>query len=299
MRACKSFAFGIAVGVTVSTATFALASQEVECTDTRTFDSEQYWFWEGYLGVTDIKKSSGEISGRLTLDPSICFRVEADTLDDPTARTRGYKEAVSQWFLRIPEAEDRWNEPDVVRAREAFARLTGRHFERRTDLANWSRENSNYLLFSEEEGHLIVVEEAKKSGRPVAQAALKIPAAEYWSLEGQGAIRESYDEGDHLILWVWIPPEGEQLVQVAKSELEDRSSKEEGYRHALSLLILDGVGLEGLSEESVEKFMTRLESLTGESHSTPAEWIEWWKRNKDDLVLSSDGRRLTVRSKVQ
>ena len=123
MRVCKSS--GIVVGLIVATMSRSPAAradeQLPECEEYRRFSAEDYWFWEGYLGFTDIKKSRGEISGRLTLDPSICFRVEADTLDDQAARPRGYKEAVSQWYLRIPEAEDRWNDPDVVRARERKA----------------------------------------------------------------------------------------------------------------------------------------------------------------------------------
>lgn len=299
MRACKSLGI-ITVVVIWATASPALATQEMECSTYR-YSAEEYWFWEGYLGFANVEEQGDEIFGRLLGDPSICFRVEVAELDDPAARTRGYKEAIEQWYLRIPDAADRWSDPDVVRAREALARLTGERFDQRADLKSWLAENNDYLLFSEEEGHLTVVKEAKKSGRPLVQAAGKISASQYWSLEGRGWILESFDRGDVLVLRAWIPPDqGGLLVKVNKAELDDRSSKEDGYRHAVGLMILDGVGLKGLSDAGFKKLATRLESITGESYSTASEWIEWWNRNKDDLVLSSDGHRLTVRSpKVQ
>jgi hypothetical protein len=41
----------------------------------------------------------------------------------------------------------------------------------------------------------------------------------------------------------------------------------------------------------------RLKLLTGEKFDRPEQWLRWWVRNRDGLVLSGDGKRLIVESR--
>lgn len=50
-------------------------------------------------------------------------------------------------------------------------------------------------------------------------------------------------------------------------------------------------------KEYFEKDRQRMELITGLTFKGPEEWFEWWKTNKNNLVLSKNGRYLVVREK--
>src|SRR5882672_11409586 len=68
---------------------------DTECSDDRQFGASDYWFWEGYLGVKDARDVQGQRRGKLATDPSVCFHVELQGLNEPENRTEGYKRAIS------------------------------------------------------------------------------------------------------------------------------------------------------------------------------------------------------------
>ena len=50
-------------------------------------------------------------------------------------------------------------------------------------------------------------------------------------------------------------------------------------------------------KEFFEKDKQRLELMTGLTFKDPKEWFDWWSKNKNNLVLSPNGRYLIVSDK--
>ena len=47
---------------------------DVSCREVRSFDAIQYWFWDGYSGLTDMHDFAHERWGRIGLDPALQLR---------------------------------------------------------------------------------------------------------------------------------------------------------------------------------------------------------------------------------
>ena len=265
------------------------------CREERQFSGSQYWFWEGYLGVTDVTDIDSERKGRLSNDPAICFRVPLTELDDHLARTRGYKESIVQWLERLPQEAGEWGK-DAQPARQKIRVLTGRDFSSLAEFQRWWEENNDYLLWSENAKQMVVDEQAKRTEVAIAplESVYDITPERYWLFEGMGWLGNITENGDHLMARAWSG-DREISVRVMKAALADRESKEKGYRSAVMDIIENRLMLTELGDESLKSLLPRLRELTGENFADRQSWIDWWNINKDSLVLSENGRHLVVR----
>jgi hypothetical protein len=273
-----------------------MSSAQPKCQETRSFTAERYWFWHAYLGVTAVVDNDAVRRGRLVFKPSICFQVDRESLEDELARTHGYKEAFQEWLKRIPGDSAQWPEDneEAMVARRPLQNIAGREFAAPRDVKQWWIENHDYLVWSGEAGHLVVDESAKRDKTPVAKQVPEVSAIEYWSFAASGALRDSFEKDGFLYMTAWIPPEGEQEFRTKKSGLADRHAKLAGFRHALAVLVLDGVAIKQIRGPALEKRMERLRDLTALPFQNREQWISWFERNKNNLELSADGTHLIV-----
>jgi len=266
------------------------------CQEERQFSGADYWFWEGYLGISNVQKSDGELKGRLVSDPDICFRVSVAETEAPLSRTRGYKEAILEFLKRLSRASQTWNsDTQTLAIRHKIKVLTGQSFPSYTVLSQWWKENNDYLVWSEDKKHLLIDNKAKAEGSPIAplNPTQQLASTTYWFYEGMGWLTEVSDEGSHLVGKAWTG-EHEVKFRVLKAKLTDRLSKQEGYRQAVELIVNDRLLIPQLGEESLE-LIEHLQKMTEEKFRDKQLWIRWWNTNRESLVLAEDGQRLVVK----
>lgn len=267
-----------------------------DCREWRDFSAVDYWFWDGYLGLTDLVDTGTKRQGRLAHEPSICFKVDLKNLDNWLARTKGYKRAIDEWFKWVPLGKESWSKsPKALQARKRIEEITGETFDSREEWKKWWIENSDYLIWSDKEARLVVSAQAKEAGRPIVEEIEEISPSDYWYLFARGWLEDVKEQAGFIRAKAWIPPEGYQKVRVRKELLDNRQKKQEGYVRAMKNLILDGLALPQLQGKELEKVMARVRSLTDVNYESRDEWIQWWNNNQDSLVLSEDGERLTVK----
>jgi hypothetical protein len=265
------------------------------CKERNQFSAHEYWFWQGYLGVEKILEKGDALQGRLSSDPTVCFEVKLRDLGDPAAHALGSKMAIEEWFNRIPLDPKAWDsDPEVAFARKRLKEITGLSFESREALKNWWVANQDYLIWSNEESRLVVSEQAKAARSPVLDVFEDIEASEYWFLAARDWISKARKEGEFLLAEAWYPPHGSKRVRVKLGSLDDRRAKEKGMQLAVRNLILDGISLPELGDEGRQEILRRLRKLTGLNFKESKEWIEWWEKNQDKLVLSKDEKHLVV-----
>jgi hypothetical protein len=279
------------------TGTIQFLSAQDRCADIEQFTPDKYWLWEGYLGVQDVSDSGGERRGRLVNEPRKCFRVPLDQLQDPIARIRGYKQAVVEWVHWLSDDAKAWDKDSrTLAARQKLKALTGHDFSSKRELKSWWDENNDYLVWSDDAGHLVVDEEAKKGGKPIAplNPVQEITAEMYWFYQGMGWVRESVIEDEHIRGRAWT---GDRNIkfQTQTSKLGDRTNKEMGYSRALRKIIEERLPVPELGESGFRQLAQRLQALTGQNFQDRQSWIRWWNANQSRLVLSGDGEQLVVR----
>ncbi|MFQ5745426.1 MAG: hypothetical protein ACE5HV_17875 [Acidobacteriota bacterium] len=278
-------------------ATVATPQQVVlrQCAEIRRLDAGQYWFWDAYFGLAELQDAEGERFGRLSFDPQVCFRVQLEGLNDPSARTRGYRQAIVELMKWVAErADPEGKEVNSAAARLQLEKVTGRQFATHEAWTRWWNENKDFLWWSVESGHLEVDEVAKRAGAPLNDDFMLLKAEDYWFYSARGWIVRSRQVGDFIQGSVLIPPHG-YTFRIREADLDDRQAKERGYRLALENLIFDGLKLPELQGTSPQWIIAQLGRISGEHFQDRDSWISWWEENKDRLQLSADGRRLTVR----
>jgi hypothetical protein len=126
--------------------------------------------------------------------------------------------------------------------------------------------------------------------------AEEIDAATYWAYECLGVVSRAKD-GHGERRGRYDLPLHSGHFRVPLLGLEDREVRSEGYRMATEQLVLyltsetaGPAALRGVA-------MARLRQVTTEAFDTPDQWLLWWVRNRDGLVLSGDGRRLLTESR--
>lgn len=269
-----------------------------KCEENRMFSAEEYWFWEGYLGVEILSEDEEFLEGRLRHDRSICFSVERAILEGSLEKTKGYKRAVEEWFNRIPIEPDNWIDEDAVdilQGRQRIEAITGIAFPSRSGWARWWNENQDYLLWSDEENRLVIVEKAKQARAPMVEDFEDIDAVEYWLLRARNWISELQEQDDYITGLAWIPPEGDRKVRIHKNLISNRDDKEKGYLLAVRQIILDGVALSGLTDEELDELVGQLQGLTGERFHGKQAWLDWWRLNENNLELSQNGTKLVLK----
>lgn len=272
------------------------AVNDRECQTVRELSGVNYWLWEGYGGVEDVVDDGVMLTGRVSSTPDICFRVARLALEEPLARTHGYKLAIMEWFKRLPREPAKWEtDPESHTARQHLKILTAQDFPSQEQWTKWWEENNDYLLWSDAAGHLIIDEEAKRAQTPVLEPG-EIPATQYWFWQARDWLKDIHEDGAFIRGQGWTE-HGYQKFRIPKGALTDRAAKEEGYKEAVRGYILGGVTLPELKGAALEKFMVRLRDLTGESFQKREEWVEWWNEHKDRLVLSADGQRLVAEAR--
>jgi len=116
---------------------------------------------------------------------------------------------------------------------------------------------------------------------------------EYWEWFARGHVSDLV-QGDKYICAKYSEP-GEHAPYsgdflVSKIEIEDRQKKEAGLKRGIITLF----GRYG-HKKLYPVFASRMEVITGLKFETAKEWFDWWKTNKDRLVLSRDGKYLVVK----
>lgn len=264
------------------------------CREERVFDGEQYWFHEAYWGVGGLVDTASERRGYLVSDPSICFRVQRSRLRDTGARTLGYKRAVAEWFNWLPQGNEAADTHEVRKAWLKIKSLLGIQFQSLLSLQRWWLENENYLVWSGAKKRLIIDEKAKRHKTAIfpLNPERDITAEEYWYYQGMEFLRDVRQEGEYVRARAWTGHH-EMNVRVSRAALDDRTSREMGYRRVIQTRIEH---LVQFGARSLENVMRRLTELTGQPLREPGEWAIWWQKNKDNLVLSEDGKRLEVKN---
>lgn len=284
----------IVVGLGVGCATMPTANAAA-CREVRNSSGVNYWFWQGYSGVEDTIEEGLAVTGHLSTDPSVCLRVLRSELNEPSARTQGYKLAVLEWFKRLPvNLEQPPHDADDLTARQHLRALTGQEFSSREQWTHWWVDNNDYLRWSDTAGRLVVDEEAKRARAPIAEAVQEITPTYYWYLQARDWLKEVHEAGESISGQAWTE-HGYTKFRVAKSVLSDRAAKEQGYKDAVRAYIVTDAASPTVTGAAAEKFMTRLRELTDENFREREEWLQWWTENADRLALSEDGQRLVVR----
>lgn len=298
MGAAPRVMMALALCATTLLATPAFAQREEQiiypaCREVRDLDAMQYWFWEGYFGLADVHDFTHERWGRLELDPAVCFRIALVVVDNPQLKSAGYRQAVTELLQWLPDGDSGGDESARL-AIERLERITGENFDNSAEWIAWWGASKDFVMWSEEEGRLVLVTEAQAAGELVHTDALTLEPEEYWFYAGRGWLSEREPLGDFIFGSVLIPPH-DFNYRVLSTGLQDRGAKENGYRRALDNLFVDGLLLPGLQGNSLDTLIDQVSGLTGESHDDRDSWVAWWNTNRDSLVLSPAGDRLVVR----
>ena len=259
----------------------------------RQLDATQYWFWDGYFGVVDIHDFTYERLGRLGVEPTVCFRIALVVLDNPTQRTAGYRQAISELIRWVADDPDT-DEDSSELSRDHLERLTGQDFESKGEWAGWWNEARSYAFWSEDAGRLEIATDAADVNEALTPDDLLLDAEEYWFYTGRGWLSESAEEGNFMLGSLRIPPHGYNF-RVDAAQLRDRTAKERGYRRALENLVADGLMLPAAQPQGLDSILRQMGTLTGESFADRDAGLGWWNTNRSRLVLSADGTRLIVR----
>jgi hypothetical protein len=273
-------------------------SCNVNCQEERRFTGEQYWFWEGYLGIGDVVDVEKERRGHLLSDRNICFTVQLDELQDSVVRVRGYKRAIEEWLKVLYGNKDKKWDSDTqqLAARNKIRSLTGQDFPSLAALRKWWADNSDYLVWSEDKKQLVVDDASKRTNSPIAplNPIQNITAERYWFYDGMGWLKDLINENEYVRAKAWSGDE-ETQVRILKSDLADKRSKEAGYRQAVQHIILERLAVPELRNADLSDLIQRLRDITTETFGDRESWINWWQTNKNKLILSEDGKRLIVK----
>ena len=275
--------------------TTAVAQEQLlstPCREMRTLDAMEYWFWDAFSGLAEVHDLGQERVGRLEMDPAICFRIAVLTVDNPQQKNAGIRQAVGELIMWL--AGDDAPEDEVERAAERLERITGERFDTYIEWDEWWTARSDFVLWSEEEDRLVVVESAMAAGEAIHDEALVLSPEEYWFYAGRGWLLQDEAVGRYVLGTVLIPPHDFNF-RIERTELDNRGAKESGYRRALENLVVDGLLLPEISASSLQTIVTQMEALTGETHADREAWVAWWNANSDRLALSASGDRLVVR----
>lgn len=271
------------------------ASDPAPCARQETFSGSDYWFWEGYLGVTDVTAAEGEFRGRLEHDSKACFSASRDDVEKAFARTEGYKRAVAEWVKWLPKDTAAWySNPQALMARQNLLELTGLELPSRAQWQEWVREHAAGLQYSATEGILIYSPDPQAAARHRRAETTEIDAADYWFLYGRGWLDDLREEGGAVEARAWRPPHGHLRIRIAREETLDPGAKLEGFVLAARSLIFDGITLSYIEDRQLRRLMRQLEEITDQTFKQREEWLQWWQDNGNRLILSADGERLVA-----
>lgn len=273
------------------------------CRSVQKLSAEHYWKLALVTGVAGERDEVEIRRGHLEGAPETCFEVPRRRLDSVDARTKGYLEGLTSFLDALPLDPAHWRPlPEALTYLQKASRITGIAFVPASATAadveaggirfqEWLVANRGKLVWSDEAGKLMVDGEAAPD---FDEEAAELDAATYWTYEGLGAVsREKDGHGERRGRYELPLRSGRFRVSLAG--LEDREARFQGYRAATQQLVLylTETGPSALRSAA----LARLRLVTTESFETPEQWLLWWVRNREALVLSGDGRRLLTESR--
>ena len=275
------------------------------CRSVQKLSAEQYWKLVLVTGVAG-ERDEGEIRrGHLEGAPETCFEVPRRRLDSVDARTKGYVDGLTSFLDALPLDPAQWRAlPQALTYLQKASRATGIAFVPANATAadveaggirfqEWLGANRGKLVWSDEAGKLMVDVEAAPDFDE--GEAAELDAATYWTYEGLGAVsRERDGHGERRGRYELPLRSGSFRVSLAA--LEDREARFQGYLAATQQLVLYLTETGGPSALR-SAALARLRVVTVEGFETPEQWLIWWVRNRDALVLSGDGKRLLTESR--
>jgi len=137
---------------------------------TSVVDWEGRLYWREYcLGsnISDVSVSSQSVAGTAHgRHASVRFRVSAQSLGDPVAKSQGFLECAEQQ-VAIVNAPGMQGVP-VDEELALLVKLTGLSERSRGDWKKWFSSNRDFLVWSDLQGRFVVDEEAKRENVPSA-----------------------------------------------------------------------------------------------------------------------------------
>jgi hypothetical protein len=237
-----------------------------------------------------------------------CFSIPIAQLADVEAKERGYWRALRVLSERVPAHAARWEDDEQARvARERLQEVVSQGLGSPAEYKAWFDANVDYLRWSPEQQRFVVDEAARAAQRPLREDELSSQDFWYGIALGTGMCWKEKDT-DTYRCRQWSDSHGSPAVRLSRGRMDalsaDQDGKERGYRDAVQKLIdeLEVVKEPGSASaprgqvaNRAQQIMKRLEGLTGESFERPTFWIEWWKKHRDGMRLSKDGKRLVPR----
>jgi hypothetical protein len=132
---------------------------------------------------------------------------------------------------------------------------------------------------------------------------------EYWKIFFDGFLSEVVQTEEYICARFSFQGEDAPYsynILASIKEVENRKKKERGLLKGIKNLFESYDFLKHLKDDNKpvwsqimeqfsELFIPNLEKVTGLKYKIADEWFDWWETNKDQLVLSEDGKYLIVR----
>lgn len=302
----------IIILILFSTNIIAFGAQEKECKEYKEISGSNYWHWLAYPGVKNFEDKDNIRAGRSKHSPSnICFTVDLHEVNDPLNRLIGYKIAVSELFnLHGGSVEVlkfyKWDKREkkyitalkqkILNYKSIIKSLVETDITIDDQGEKWWHENKDYMYLSDDKQKLLLDSVAKKQKKPIHETnpEREISAEDFWIYSVSPAYEQTKIT-DKYIHGSVMTEHSPYKFRVQKSKLNDRKTKENVYKSILENEIMYFKNARESKELSYLEYATaRLKNITGLDYKDSQTWINWWDKNKDDLVLSKDGTVLVV-----
>lgn len=272
-------------------------AEESEC-----IPKDPAYYWSYVAIISDIEKKDTPTQRQWRKSGShYWYCTDLERIKDPLARIEGYK-----WVLDklINDYYYYYYKTGIVNTSgKKITTITGQTFSTKKQARDWWLDNREYLVWSTGLNTLIVDEQSKFMGVPVhvlSDVATKelfdLGASDYWYLLSRDLLKEIGADGIYLLVW-WPDTSlhgSWRKARVVKSDLEDRTKKEEGFKNALSYMV-EIFSFSTIPEGDKADIVALLPQFVDKRLKTPVDWLEWYEKNKDWLTLSKDGKKLVVK----
>ena len=264
--ACIGQAVALLAGV------FALAPPSlglagIGCLSVYSTQPTDYWFWQGYKGISSETPIDGKIMFRPAVDPSVCVVFSPQKMYDHSTIQWGYMSAANAWFSLIDP--EQWESKRNRRIRDEFARFVGRDFSSYDELRSWWDQNNGSLIWSGKDRTLELRQPDEWEQADPYLLRTHRPTQGWISL-----VQKIHNDGPD-----WIVPfqKGADPMPVStEREFDDTmlsaNCDREARLRGLKLYVTDGIEvLTGRQQSRAEAF---LRHLTGKDLDTIGEWME-------------------------
>ena len=130
----------------LATAPVSLGVHGIGCLNVYSSMPSEYWFWQGYKGISSEVTIENRIVFRPAADSSACVSTPTQGMNDPPSVEVGYLSAARAWFWLIDP--EQWASDRTSQFRREIARLLGRDFSSYDELRSWWEQNSGSLVWS-------------------------------------------------------------------------------------------------------------------------------------------------------